>query len=157
MTLLKRFGFFLLVSGLALAQTNSPNSAQSSTNSIADDLKALRESIAQQQQQIAEQQKRIDALKKGLGQKNSVSPHIIDASLRTSASSTSASSAAAVQPVSDAPPQEQPKASPLSFRIGAAEFTPGGFVDFENIFRTTNTGNVAATNFGAIPYSNTVQ
>jgi len=60
--------------------------------------------------------------------------------------------------------QTQPQAaeaqgakSPLSFKIGAADFTPGGFVDFENIFRTTNTGNVAATNFGAIPFSNTVQ
>src|SRR6266481_8517469 len=26
--------------------------------------------------------------------------------------------------------------SPLSFRIGGTEFTPGGFVDFENVFRT---------------------
>src|SRR5262249_32127885 len=51
---------------------------------------------------------------------------------------------------------EKPKESPLSFRIGAADFTPGGFVDFENVFRTTNTGNVTATNFGAIPYSNTI-
>jgi hypothetical protein len=48
------------------------------------------------------------------------------------------------------------KESPLSFRIGGAEFTPGGFVDFENIFRSTNTGNAAATNFGAIPFSNTI-
>src|SRR2546422_5020593 len=30
-------------------------------------------------------------------------------------------------------------------------------VDFENVFRTTNTGNVAATNFWTIPFSNTVQ
>ena len=84
-----------------------------------------------------------------------VSPRILDATLRTSSSSSS--TAAVAQPVSNAPPQEQPKASPLSFRIGAAEFTPGGFVDFENVFRTTNTGNVSATGFGAIPFSNTVQ
>src|SRR5215467_12560782 len=90
----------------------------------------------------------------GAAKTGDVSPHILDATLRTSSSS---SSTAAVQPVSSAPPQEQPKASPLSFRIGAAEFTPGGFVDFENIFRTTNTGNVSATGFGAIPFSNTVQ
>src|SRR5215467_393903 len=90
----------------------------------------------------------------GAAKTGDVSPRILDATLRTSSSS---SSTAAVQPVSSAPPQEQPKASPLSFRIGAAEFTPGGFVDFENIFRTTNTGNVAATSFGAIPFSNTVQ
>jgi len=53
--------------------------------------------------------------------------------------------------------QEKVPESPLSFRIGAAEFTPGGFVDFENIFRSTNTTNSSATSFGAIPFSNTVQ
>jgi len=41
-----------------------------------------------------------------------------------------------------------------SFKIGAADFTPGGFVDFENVFRTTNTGNVTATAFWAIPFNN---
>src|SRR5262249_19876123 len=122
----------------------------------------LREARADQQKQIAQQQQQIQELEQQLATKQEVaakpaevSPRIVDATLRTS---SSASSAAAARPVSDAPPpQEQPKASPLSFRIGAAEFTPGGFVDFENIFRTTNTGNVSATNFGAIPYSNTVQ
>ena len=88
------------------------------------------------------------------GKGEDVSPRILDATLRTSSSS---SSAAAAQPVASAPPQEQPKGSPLSFRIGAAEFTPGGFVDFENVFRTTNTGNESATSFGVIPFSNTVQ
>src|SRR5208282_5645279 len=38
-----------------------------------------------------------------------------------------------------------------------AEFTPGGFLDAENIFRTTNTQNNLATNYAAIPYSNTAQ
>ena len=52
---------------------------------------------------------------------------------------------------------EKPKESPLSFRIGGTDFTPGGFVDFENVFRTTNTGSNIATGFGAIPFSNTVQ
>jgi hypothetical protein len=52
---------------------------------------------------------------------------------------------------------EKPKESPLSFRIGSTDFTPGGFVDFENIFRTTNTGGSTTTAFGAIPFSNTVQ
>ena len=30
-------------------------------------------------------------------------------------------------------------------------------MDFENIFRSTNTGGSSATSFGAIPFSNTVQ
>jgi hypothetical protein len=32
--------------------------------------------------------------------------------------------------------------SPLSFRIGGAEFTPGGFVDIENIFRSPTGGSI---------------
>jgi hypothetical protein len=33
--------------------------------------------------------------------------------------------------------QTERRESPLSFRIGGAEFTPGGFVDFDNIFRSS--------------------
>ena len=46
---------------------------------------------------------------------------------------------------------EQPKSSPLSFRIGGTEFTPGGFVDFENVFRTTNTGGSTTHRFWRDP------
>jgi hypothetical protein len=49
---------------------------------------------------------------------------------------------------------QKPKESPLSFRIGGTDFTPGGFVDFENVFRTTNSGSAIATNFGIIPFNN---
>jgi len=48
--------------------------------------------------------------------------------------------------------------SPLSsFKLGDAQLTLGGFVDLENIFRTTNTQSNIATNFAAIPFSNTAQ
>ena len=47
---------------------------------------------------------------------------------------------------------------PLSaIKIGDAVLTPGGFVDFENIFRTTNTQSNIATSFASIPFSNTAQ
>jgi hypothetical protein len=118
---------------------------------VADELKALRDAMTQQQQQIAQQQQQIDTLQKALEAKTAGTPHVENATLNTNAPSTSAATIA-----SDAP-QDTPKESPLSFRIGGAEFTPGGFVDFENIFRTTNTGSITATSFGAIPYSNTVQ
>src|SRR5215472_8684802 len=159
MKFLKSLCFIILASGFMLGQSASNTS--SASDNIADELKKLREAIAEQQKQISQQQEQIQKLEQQLTSKQDVtaktgdvSPRIVDATLRTSGVSTSA----AARPVSDAPPppQEQPKASPLSFRIGAAEFTPGGFVDFENIFRTTNTGNVAATSFGGIPFSNTV-
>src|SRR5215470_5424488 len=159
MKFLKSLCFTILASSLMLGQ-NTSNTVSASDN-IADELKKLREAIAEQQKQISQQQEQIQKLEQQLASKQDVtaktgdvSPRIVDATLRTSGVSTSA----AARPVSDAPPppQEQPKASPLSFRIGAAEFTPGGFVDFENVFRTTNTGNVAATSFGSIPFSNTI-
>lgn len=45
--------------------------------------------------------------------------------------------------------------SPLSFRIGGAEFTPGGFLDLTNIFRTTNEGTLG-TNFFNLPFKGSV-
>jgi hypothetical protein len=62
-----------------------------------------------------------------------------------------------IQTANDAPYTDvEKRESPLSFRIGNAEFTPGGFIDFDTIFRTTNTGNLG-TNFFSIPFSNTIQ
>lgn len=173
MKLLKSLCFAILASGLVMGQSNSSTttSSASDTSNIADELKQLRESVAQQQKQIAQQQEQIQKLEQQLGTKQdvaattpatttttgSVSPRVIDTSLRTPSYSSSASA----QPVSSQTQPQQPESqgakSPLSFRIGGAEFTPGGFVDFENVFRSTNTTNVAATNFWTIPYSNTVQ
>jgi hypothetical protein len=45
--------------------------------------------------------------------------------------------------------------APLSLRIGNAFVTPGGFVDFSFIARSTNLGSGLATNFGEIPFNNT--
>lgn len=47
-------------------------------------------------------------------------------------------------------------ASPLSFKIGDFNFTPGGFIDFTTVWRSTDVGSGIGTNFAAIPYNNTV-
>jgi hypothetical protein len=39
----------------------------------------------------------------------------------------------------------------LSFRIGGAEFAPGGFLDLSTVRRSTNGGSGVATSFGTIP------
>jgi hypothetical protein len=162
MKLARKALFLVLASGMVLAQANPPATSPTATNPVSDELKQLRQALAeqqklmvqqqqqmaQQQQQMTEQQQKIDALQKALEAGTSATPHVENASLNT----TSTTSGPITQ--SDT---EKPKESPLSFRIGGAEFTPGGFVDFENIFRSTNTGNVSATNFGAIPFSNTIQ
>jgi hypothetical protein len=134
----------LLATGMALAQTSAPATEQGSDSSVAEQLKALKAAMAAQQAQMVEQQQKIDELEKVLAQQSSSNTaHVQNAALITNG----APSTTAVQG------DEKPKESPLSFRIGGTDFTPGGFVDFENVFRSTNTGNVTSTNFWAIPYS----
>ncbi|HEY2363575.1 MAG TPA: hypothetical protein VGK36_20820 [Candidatus Angelobacter sp.] len=137
MKLFQRIFFLLLVSSLVFGQS-STNNTNSDDSRISNQIKSLQDAIASQQQQI-------ESLRQELaGRKQSDStPHLANAALTTSATTS------VVQET------EKPKQSPLSFRIGGMDFTPGGFVDFQNIFRTENTGNVVSTNFGAIPFSNT--
>jgi len=66
------------------------------------------------------------------------------------AAATPAVASAALLPETDT---SKSKSSPLSFAIGNAEFTPGGFMEFTNVFRSTNLGSGVATAFGSIPYS----
>jgi hypothetical protein len=147
MRLLEKMCFVVLASGLALGQATAPNSGSAGSGSVADELKALREAISEQQKQISQQQQQIQTLQQQLVDKTSGTPRVADAALHT-----------APVPVSATVVQEtEKKESPLSFRIGGTDFTPGGFVDFENVFRTTNSGSNIATGFGSIPYSNTVQ
>lgn len=154
MKVLRNLFFVVLAAGMALGQSSAEGSGQSQSSAIAEELKVLREAVTAQQTQIAEQQQRmaqqqqqIEKLQQTLMERAG-SPRVENAALTVSAAPTTTTTTNAVQEA------EKPKESPLSFRIGAADFTPGGFVDFENVFRTTNTGNVTATSFWAIPFNN---
>ena len=46
--------------------------------------------------------------------------------------------------------------SPLSIHFGKASLTPGGWVDFTSIYRSTDVGSGLGTSFSSIPYNNTV-
>lgn len=59
----------------------------------------------------------------------------------------------AADPSIIAPKKEE--VAPLSVRIGAAQFTPGGFLDFITAYRSTNVGSGIGTGFGSIPFANT--
>ncbi|HKB89788.1 MAG TPA: hypothetical protein VKC60_04630 [Opitutaceae bacterium] len=67
------------------------------------------------------------------------------------------SSAASAQPASTATPVAASKDGkpPLFFKIGAAEFTPFGFLDFTSVYRNVLNGGDIGSSFGSIPYSNT--
>src|SRR5215469_16850870 len=152
MRLVQKLCFVVLVSSLMMAQTSTPGSSdtsqlQSDVRKLLDAMDAQQKAMAEQQKQITEQQLEIERLKKQLAG-SEVQPvstssdaqvgKVVNASLSTSGTNPG------MRTVSDTAQGEPPKQSPLSFRIGGADFTPGGFVDFENVFRTTNTGNVAA-------------
>jgi len=135
MKLFRQICFLLLVQSFIFGQS-APNNTNSDDSRISNQIKSLQDAIASQQQQIEQLRQELAARKQAES-----APRLANASLTTS------STASMVQET------EKPKESPLSFRIGGTDFTPGGFVDFQNIFRTVNTGNVIGTNFGAIPFS----
>jgi len=107
---------------------------------------------------IGEQKQEIERLREEL--QESLSGAVPRSSERASVMVTpvsAPSNARSVQASVVAAPSQgvEPKlASPLSIRIGSAEFTPGGWVDFTSIFRTTNVGSGIGTSFGSIPFSN---
>jgi hypothetical protein len=119
----------------------------------------MREALEHQQQQIAQQQQEIERLRQQVTAQQvsanaaTSTPRVVNAALHTAAPEMAAAS------VSDSPQDTQPakeKESPLSFRIGGADFTPGGFVDFSNFYRSVNLGSGIGTSFGTIPFNNTV-
>ena len=159
----------LIAPGVVCAQ-NGPEEVNSSSNNsdVASELKTLREALMQMQtqKQVAAQQQEIETLKAR------ANASLLSASKRLSPTEGEAgdpdSGAASIQPASlstaayvrqQPAQQDQEKAqSPAQgLKIGDAVLTPGGFVDFENIFRTTNTQSNIATSFASIPFSNTPQ
>ena len=84
-----------------------------------------------------------------------VHPITADAAAReTEASnSTSGSTPVASPKPAGAAQNAQENESPLFFKIGAAEFSPLGFLDFTSVFRSTDVGSGIGTSFGSIPFN----
>lgn len=95
--------------------------------------------IARLKVQVAAQQKQIDELRRTLDSQQK----LLDRATLT-------------QPPDEASAPQEPNASPVSFNIGVAKFTPSGFIDAMQVIRSTNVGSGIGTNFGAIPFNNTV-
>jgi uncharacterized coiled-coil protein SlyX len=165
MRLVKTLVVLLLAPAMLWAQSTTGSTASSDTSTVNEQINKLSDAIAAQQAQIAtqqeqmkKQQQELEKLRSQLAEQKAAAatPHFENASLNTSAAPT-----ATTQNPPGGPQQPEAqgtgKTSPLSFRIGAAEFTPGGFLDFTNVFRSTNTGSIVSTGFGGIPFSNTAQ
>ena len=174
---------FLTLMGLLFLAATALQGQDDGKSSIASELNQLRDAVAEQQKQMAEQQKQIREQQKLVSEQQqqiireqqeieklrlrlegrvneastgaNATPQLMNAALTTAPRAGDAADPASP---TDAPVQEvERKESPLSFRIGGMDFTPGGFFEAENVFRTTNSGSIVSTSFGAIPFSNTVQ
>jgi hypothetical protein len=155
----------LIAPTVVWAQSSREDSPANNTE-LAGEVKALREALLQTQKQVAAQQQEIETLKArsnsgSFSASNRLSPVEGDASASDSASASiqpaSVNTAAYVQQQPVQQDQEKAQSPIQGFKIGDAVLTPGGFVDFENIFRTTNTQSNIATSFASIPFSNTPQ
>src|SRR6202167_1664670 len=162
----------LMVPGLAYRQSATQADSSPNASNVGAEVKALREALLRTQQQVAVQQQEIDILKaqSKTGQAAATNSAPISSAMEAVSPGAKArngnpSDLGAQMHNDDANPSSQsaldhtqqagPKTPPSSIKLGDAVLTPGGFVDFENIFRTTNTQSNIATNFAGIPYSNT--
>src|SRR5580704_14635227 len=80
------------------------------------------------------------------------SPAPMPGSAKSSAPGLSAAAAPAPNPTQA---ENNGDHSPLSFKIGDAQFTPGGFMDFTGVYRTESTGAGIGSGFNSIPFINT--
>ena len=163
------FALLLLPAALLGQATGQETDSSANNSDVTTEVKALRETLLQMQKQMAAQQQEIENLKaqsnsratasaanRLLPKEDEISTHDLG--------STSPEPASGFTPanVRQQPTQQDQQTGnseePIGvFRLGDAVLTPGGFVDFENIFRTTNTQDDIATSFGTIPFNNTAQ
>ena len=154
-------------------------SAESSKSSVESELEELRDLLISQAQQLQaqgeqlkQQQEKMQLLEEHLKtgspepaklavapgpQPASVSALPKASGLPTSVpppASIPVASAAAPSPAQQ--PQQAEPASPLSFNIGNAKFTPGGFMDLTNFFRTKDMGSGIGSSFNSIPFNNSL-
>jgi len=93
--------------------------------------------------------------------KEAVTPSNESSSLVTNASTSDSPVAAAAATAPASATVASPKAaqanqanqSPLFFKIGGANFTPLGFLDFTSVYRSTDVGSGIGTSFGSIPFN----
>ena len=175
---MKRYGVILLLlaSTLLFAQ-DVAKPAATADSSVADELRQLRQAIEAQQKQIQQQQQELDTLRGQIARTGTSSsaqtgePQLAETAMRAEVPESAKTADprvidAALHNVAAARPEaaqdydkkaDDDSESPLHFRIGKMDFTPGGFLDFAAIVRTTNVGSSIGTSFNSIPYNNTIQ
>jgi hypothetical protein len=134
-----------------------PEAGGDGNDAVESELQELRSLVQTQSEELRDLRTRLGAVE-AAGATSKVTPApatgvsagIIEPSASAAMSAVSKPLATAVQNTSS----QNDSKSPLSFKIGSADFTPGGFLDFTTFFRSTNVGSGIATAFGSIPFSN---
>jgi hypothetical protein len=148
------------------AAASDKTASKDNNSPVEAELQQLRDVLAAQQATLQAQQQRISDLESQLHAapaQPAASATASTAAIATGSASGSVSippAATAIQPSGAQPvgtPQagDQPR-SPLSFKIGSADFTPGGWADLEGIFRSADIGSGPGTTFTGIPYNNSL-
>jgi len=122
-------------------------------DAVESELQELRNLVQSQTEELYELRTRLAAVEAGrtVSKETPVSSTGIQPSISSATPDISGLPIATKQ---DGPSGPNENKSPLSFKIGSAEFTPGGFLDFTTFYRSTNVGSGIATAFGAIPFNN---
>ncbi len=167
---------FVLISSMAaspaMARKHRATTKEGGASNAATPASPPEPELQQLRDLLTQQQRRIDALEADLNEMRRSPAPATSLALSAAVTSTSAAPSAAQPAPANASsaaggafnppaglaaaPQGETRA-PLSFRIGDADFTPGGFLDFASFTRTTNLGSGIATSFGSIPYKDTPQ
>ncbi len=137
--------------------TASKDSPTTATPALETEIEQLRELMQAQQAAMKTQQEEIEALKEQLtGSHNAAVAPTVPSGLAATANSNGTGTAAVAgnQGQNSGPESDKDQNAPLSFKIGAANFTPGGFMDFTSYTRTTNVGSGIGTSFNTIPFNN---
>ena len=155
--------------------TKEPNSAiEAELEQLKSEVEAQRAALAAQQKHIEELEAAIHAPARGAASDVAAAPASESATFTPAAASGSPAAPAsipAITPTTAAvtaanllvPAQTGGTAisgdknkSPLSFKIGSADFTPGGWADITGIFRSVDIGSGTGTTFQAIPFNTTL-
>ena len=132
----------------------------------------VEEQIRQLRAQIEAQERQLDSLRATLQQEKQILETLERPALEKPATPAEVVATLPAQPPASPQNQPEPKAetmiepsvaplaksapSSLSFSIGQADFTPGGFMDFTFYRRSSNVASGIGTAFGDIPFRNTV-
>jgi hypothetical protein len=135
-----------------------PEARPNEKDAVESEMQELRDLLQSQTEELQDLRKRLAAVEAGGAEsKEAAAPAaaspggVIQPSTLATITPVSVSPNAATK-LADSDQNEDK--TPLSFKIGSAEFTPGGFLDFTALYRSTNVGSGIATAFGSIPFNN---